>query len=367
MKNALRSWDVWKPLVLSHSRGGVRWTQRSHYTATSGSTRYFCLYLLIIARGLRFPTLNFAFSDLLLCVCLQCRCSLRGLHLTPLSRPPSRCPWWARPRQACLCQERPPLATRETTASWSRTPIGWNRSSVLILFSCLYFTGLNCVSPPPRLLYFRSSAEVSLDPVVSQGSAEEPSQQSDKSNMPSTSQEPSTSSAGNVFRAYISDALRHLLLPALTPSSLLKTQAVLHRKLPGPGPADSCSAGQNTAVAAGREEVTGRQERDNSRDVNAVPTLLMSRQRQITVENRGILWHFRRIIQPVYLFYSSTARICSDIFSVDRSGLSFPSREKICKMKHWLIQEHILPRVEINLTSSGSRLSLAFCFFKICL
>ncbi|KAM7409722.1 hypothetical protein PAMA_001286 [Pampus argenteus] len=41
----------------------------------------------------------------------------------------------------------------------------------------------------------RPSAEVSLDPVVSQGDIEESSQSSDKSNLPSTSQEPSSSSA----------------------------------------------------------------------------------------------------------------------------------------------------------------------------
>ncbi|XP_045906477.1 translocated promoter region b, nuclear basket protein [Micropterus dolomieu] len=41
----------------------------------------------------------------------------------------------------------------------------------------------------------RSSAEVSMDPVVSQGDMEEPSQPSDKASLPSTSQEPSSSSA----------------------------------------------------------------------------------------------------------------------------------------------------------------------------
>lgn len=44
--------------------------------------------------------------------------------------------------------------------------------------------------------YSRSSAEVSLDAVVSQGDIEEPSQASDKAVVPSTSQEPSSSSAG---------------------------------------------------------------------------------------------------------------------------------------------------------------------------
>lgn len=44
--------------------------------------------------------------------------------------------------------------------------------------------------------YLRSSAEVSLDAVVSQGEIEEPSQASDKAVVPSTSQEPSSSSAG---------------------------------------------------------------------------------------------------------------------------------------------------------------------------
>ncbi|GLD49772.1 nucleoprotein TPR [Lates japonicus] len=41
----------------------------------------------------------------------------------------------------------------------------------------------------------RPSAEVSVDPVVSQGDVEEPSQPSDKASLPSTSQEPSSSSA----------------------------------------------------------------------------------------------------------------------------------------------------------------------------
>uniref|UniRef100_A0AAQ5YRW1 Nucleoprotein TPR n=1 Tax=Amphiprion ocellaris TaxID=80972 RepID=A0AAQ5YRW1_AMPOC len=44
----------------------------------------------------------------------------------------------------------------------------------------------------------RPSAEVSVDPVVSQGDMEEPSQPSDKASIPSTSQEPSSSSAGTV-------------------------------------------------------------------------------------------------------------------------------------------------------------------------
>uniref|UniRef100_A0A8C9ZW75 Nucleoprotein TPR n=1 Tax=Sander lucioperca TaxID=283035 RepID=A0A8C9ZW75_SANLU len=43
-----------------------------------------------------------------------------------------------------------------------------------------------------------SSGEVSVDPVVSQGDIEEPGQQSDKASLPSTSQEPSSSSAGTV-------------------------------------------------------------------------------------------------------------------------------------------------------------------------
>uniref|UniRef100_A0A4W6CZ57 Nucleoprotein TPR n=1 Tax=Lates calcarifer TaxID=8187 RepID=A0A4W6CZ57_LATCA len=42
------------------------------------------------------------------------------------------------------------------------------------------------------------SAEVSVDPVVSQGDVEEPSQPSDKASLPSTSQEPSSSSAGTM-------------------------------------------------------------------------------------------------------------------------------------------------------------------------
>uniref|UniRef100_A0A3B4WRI9 Nucleoprotein TPR n=1 Tax=Seriola lalandi dorsalis TaxID=1841481 RepID=A0A3B4WRI9_SERLL len=44
----------------------------------------------------------------------------------------------------------------------------------------------------------RPSAEVSVDPVVSQGDLEEPGQPSDKGSLPSTSQEPSSSSAGTV-------------------------------------------------------------------------------------------------------------------------------------------------------------------------
>lgn len=52
-------------------------------------------------------------------------------------------------------------------------------------------------------LYSRSSAEASLDPVVSQGEIEEPSQPSDKVNVPSTSQEPSSSSAGTEYTSAI--------------------------------------------------------------------------------------------------------------------------------------------------------------------
>uniref|UniRef100_A0A8C9ZSN7 Nucleoprotein TPR n=1 Tax=Sander lucioperca TaxID=283035 RepID=A0A8C9ZSN7_SANLU len=46
--------------------------------------------------------------------------------------------------------------------------------------------------------FLESSGEVSVDPVVSQGDIEEPGQQSDKASLPSTSQEPSSSSAGTV-------------------------------------------------------------------------------------------------------------------------------------------------------------------------
>lgn len=44
----------------------------------------------------------------------------------------------------------------------------------------------------------RPSAEASMDAVVSQGDVEEQSQPSDKASLPSTSQEPSSSSAGTV-------------------------------------------------------------------------------------------------------------------------------------------------------------------------
>uniref|UniRef100_A0A671WN97 Nucleoprotein TPR n=1 Tax=Sparus aurata TaxID=8175 RepID=A0A671WN97_SPAAU len=45
-------------------------------------------------------------------------------------------------------------------------------------------------------VFLESSAEVSVEPGLSQGDIEEPSQPSDKANLPSTSQEPSSSSAG---------------------------------------------------------------------------------------------------------------------------------------------------------------------------
>lgn len=70
---------------------------------------------------------------------IQSQCSRRWLPLTPLSRPPSLSPWWARPHQACLCQEHPALEKRET-ACWSQTLIGLNLSVVNhILMSILYF------------------------------------------------------------------------------------------------------------------------------------------------------------------------------------------------------------------------------------
>uniref|UniRef100_A0A3Q0S4T6 Nucleoprotein TPR n=1 Tax=Amphilophus citrinellus TaxID=61819 RepID=A0A3Q0S4T6_AMPCI len=47
-------------------------------------------------------------------------------------------------------------------------------------------------------VFLEPTAEVSVDPVVSQGDMEESSQPSDKSSLPSTSQEPSSSSAGTV-------------------------------------------------------------------------------------------------------------------------------------------------------------------------
>lgn len=58
-----------------------------------------------------------------------------------------------------------------------------------------------------RSVYSRSSAEASLEPVVSQGETEEPSQPSDKVNIPSTSQEPSSSSAGTESISAISDSI----------------------------------------------------------------------------------------------------------------------------------------------------------------
>uniref|UniRef100_A0A3Q3ANC8 Nucleoprotein TPR n=1 Tax=Kryptolebias marmoratus TaxID=37003 RepID=A0A3Q3ANC8_KRYMA len=49
-----------------------------------------------------------------------------------------------------------------------------------------------------RDIFLEPGAEVSVDPGVSQGDTEEPSQPSDKASLPSTSQEPSSSSAGTV-------------------------------------------------------------------------------------------------------------------------------------------------------------------------
>lgn len=46
------------------------------------------------------------------------------------------------------------------------------------------------------IVCFRSSSEVLVDPVVSQEDMEVPSQPADKASLPSTSQEPTSSSAG---------------------------------------------------------------------------------------------------------------------------------------------------------------------------
>lgn len=93
--------------------------------------------------GQTFPRWNICFQWFaFICFCLQRRCSRRLLRQTPLSRPPSLFPWWARPRQACPCQEQPPPGKREMTACWSQTLIGWNHSSVAISFSCSDFSGL---------------------------------------------------------------------------------------------------------------------------------------------------------------------------------------------------------------------------------
>uniref|UniRef100_A0A4W6CYT6 Nucleoprotein TPR n=1 Tax=Lates calcarifer TaxID=8187 RepID=A0A4W6CYT6_LATCA len=87
------------------------------------------------------------------------------------------------------------------------------------------------------------SAEVSVDPVVSQGDVEEPSQPSDKASLPSTSQEPSSSSAGVNFCHVIS-----LTMPChVFFCFFLKIQAALHLNPLDQVPADSCSAGQRAA------------------------------------------------------------------------------------------------------------------------
>uniref|UniRef100_A0A3B5LLP3 Nucleoprotein TPR n=1 Tax=Xiphophorus couchianus TaxID=32473 RepID=A0A3B5LLP3_9TELE len=57
------------------------------------------------------------------------------------------------------------------------------------------------------------SAEASVDAVVSQGDAEEPSQPSDKANLPSTSQEPSSSSAGNALKLIHNGRLGYQVRP----------------------------------------------------------------------------------------------------------------------------------------------------------
>uniref|UniRef100_A0A4W6CYW4 Nucleoprotein TPR n=1 Tax=Lates calcarifer TaxID=8187 RepID=A0A4W6CYW4_LATCA len=89
----------------------------------------------------------------------------------------------------------------------------------------------------------RPSAEVSVDPVVSQGDVEEPSQPSDKASLPSTSQEPSSSSAGVNFCHVIS-----LTMPChVFFCFFLKIQAALHLNPLDQVPADSCSAGQRAA------------------------------------------------------------------------------------------------------------------------
>lgn len=61
---------------------------------------------------------------------------------------------------------------------------------------------------------WRSSAEASLDPVVSQGDIEEPSQASDKAVVPSTSQEPSSSSAGMPSISAVGDSGVFCLFPS---------------------------------------------------------------------------------------------------------------------------------------------------------
>uniref|UniRef100_A0A4W6CYY1 Nucleoprotein TPR n=1 Tax=Lates calcarifer TaxID=8187 RepID=A0A4W6CYY1_LATCA len=82
-----------------------------------------------------------------------------------------------------------------------------------------------------------------VDPVVSQGDVEEPSQPSDKASLPSTSQEPSSSSAGVNFCHVIS-----LTMPChVFFCFFLKIQAALHLNPLDQVPADSCSAGQRAA------------------------------------------------------------------------------------------------------------------------
>lgn len=267
------------------------------------------VFLLAGAVGRQtFPDGTFAFSDFLLCFCLQCRCFQRLLHLTPLSRPPSLFPWWARPRQAYLCQEQPPPGKREMTACWSQTRIGWNHSSVVISFSCSYFSGLIRVFK--WSLDFRTTAEVSLDPVVSQGSLEEPSQQPDKTNVPSTSQEASSSSAGNVFRAYaISDPFIHLFClqaSALIPAYVFLDTSSVPPKPSRPGPSRQLQRWPEYRGGRGKRGGKGKEAISQQSWSKCSFSPFNSRPRQITVENKGILWRF---IQPVYLFLQQYRKI----------------------------------------------------------
>lgn len=195
-----RSWDVWKPPVLSDSWRGVWWTQCSHYTTTSGSTRYFC------SSG---PE-----------VCLKMSDIFQVYHrFTDLIRH-----FFGGSSVSVFSEAAPSDSTEQASQSVpmvsTSTPglpvpgaanAGEEGDDSLLEPDADRFESLCCLSYSHVQLYicsalihvsdwsfyFRPSAEVSVDPGVSQGSLEEPSQQSDKPNMPSTSQEPSSSSAGN--------------------------------------------------------------------------------------------------------------------------------------------------------------------------
>uniref|UniRef100_A0AAQ4RTB8 Nucleoprotein TPR n=1 Tax=Gasterosteus aculeatus aculeatus TaxID=481459 RepID=A0AAQ4RTB8_GASAC len=92
------------------------------------------------------------------------------------------------------------LATHEESGgrSFPTTPLQVATPGSGLLLSVNYMTVQCYLIPCVCAVDSRPSADVSVDPGVSQGDLEEPGQQSDKACLPSTSQEPSSSSAGTV-------------------------------------------------------------------------------------------------------------------------------------------------------------------------